>query len=225
MRGGEYFNWIGVLPDIVRDEILSAGQSVAFKAGQTLYDRTDVSDGVWRIDSGRIRMFLLKDTGAEFLLKICEPGETVGDLAAIDGLPFPVFAEAMTDVQATFIPASHINMLRDVHAEIDKALLQQFVSASRGFISLLERVTMHSSEKQVAGRLQWLLRSERLRGHEGNVLNVSQSDLALMLGTSRQTVNKALAILEEQGLIARQYGCILIEDEAGLTDFLALKFH
>lgn len=225
MQGGEYFNWIDSLPPSVRADLLSQSHLQYFKSGTTIYERRGKPAGVLRLERGRVRMFMLKSTGTEFLLKICEKGETIGDLASVDGLSYPIFAEAMTDITVMFIPISHVSQMRAVHPEIDRALVSQLASTARGMITLLERVTMHTIEKQVAGRLQWLLRSERIRGSQSNRIRVSQSDLALMIGASRQTVNKALSRLEESGFLTREYGTIFISNEKEMDAYLSFKYH
>lgn len=220
MDGGEYLNWIDTLSESARTALLSRSQTLHFQAGASIYERMTPPKGVFRIDEGRVRIFLLRDTGSELLLKICGKGETIGDVAVIDGAPYPSFAEAMTDVTGTFISTKDLNAARKAYAEIESALLLQLASTARGVVALLERVTMHSMDKQVASRLIWLARSQRLQGMESDAVNVSQGDLALMLGASRQTVNKALARLEADALITRQYGTITILDENAIGEFL-----
>ncbi len=220
MRGGEYFNWIDALPVSIRDELMQGAQDVSFAQGAMVYERMEPAQGVFRITQGRVRLFLMRDTGSVLLLKICEAGETIGDLASIDGQPFPLFAEAMTAVKTKFIKASHLNVLRSRHPQINAALLPQIASSARGAISLLEHVTMHSVEKQVAGRLQWLKRSRKIGRGASSAVMISQSDLGLMIGASRQSVNKALSKLEKRGLITKTYGHITINDDDALDAFL-----
>lgn len=222
MEGGEYLNWVDTLTEKARFALLERSIPVHYKSGSTIYERLAPPKGIFRIKEGRVRLFLLKDTGSELLLKICGKGETIGDLAAVDGAPYPVFTEAMTDVVGTFISTKDLNAARKAHPEINEALLMQMANTARGVVGLLERITMHSTDKQVASRLQWLARAQCLQGNDAEAINVSQSDLALMLGASRQTVNKALSRLESDGLIKRDYGAITILDDDNIEAFLAL---
>lgn len=225
MDGGEYLNWIDTLSQAAREALLSRRQILHFNAGASIHERMTPPKGVLRIEKGRVRVFLLRDTGSELLLKICEKGETIGDVAAIDGSPYPSFAEAMTDVVGSFISMKDLNEVRKTFPEIERALLMQLASTARGVVALLERVTMHSMDKQVVSRVLWLARSQRLQGQRSNTINVSQGDLALMLGASRQTVNKALSRLESDGLIKREYGAISIADKEGMQALLTPDYN
>jgi DNA-binding transcriptional regulator YhcF (GntR family) len=58
--------------------------------------------------------------------------------------------------------------------------------------------------------------------HGPRKMSLSQEELGILAGLSRQTVNAVLKTLEQQGLVALEFGRVSILDDDGLTA-LALK--
>jgi CRP-like cAMP-binding protein len=69
----------------------------------------------------------------------------------------------------------------------------------------------------LAGPLEAQIASVLVRRVERGVVNLSQSNLAELVGGRRTSVNRVLKRLEEQDLLRVRYGQVEILDEAGLT--------
>ncbi len=215
-KGVEVLNWIDALPAEVRDEVLNEMQSMRAPAGVLLYERYAPARGLYRLTKGQVRVFSLSPDGKELLFKIYSPLENFGDLAVIDGEPYPLSAETLTDCELLFLSRSKLTRLRKAHPEIETALLDFFVKISRSSLLFMEEVTMFPLPARIASRLSFLASSAKARGEPMSDLKIAQKDIGVMVGASRQAVNKVLAEFQTLGLVETRYGSIRITDAEGL---------
>jgi DNA-binding GntR family transcriptional regulator len=75
----------------------------------------------------------------------------------------------------------------------------------------------------LAGGLEAQIASVLVRRAEGGVLNLSQGNLAELVGHPRTSVNRVLKHLEAEGLVKVRYGQVEILDEAGLARVAGLE--
>lgn len=185
-----------------------------YNVGQRLYAPKSAPTGLYIIREGQIRITFQSPSGDHHLLKIASPGGIVGDLACVDGQPYPVFTEAMSLCKIDFISLKRFRALRDEHVDIDKALLRHFARLSRTMINMMEVTFLGGLTARVAARLLFLAHD-----HGSDTLSISQTDIGLMAGLSRQATNKALGELKSLSLIENRYNKIKILDHEGLLNF------
>ena len=208
-------SWLQNISVQTRKAMSEASRTITLPRGQTLYERKAEPTGIFLILSGHVRLTFQSSSGMHHLLKIGAPGGVVGDLACIDGGPYPVFAEAMTPCKLEYITKKDFEQLRKDHADINAALLVHFARVSRTLINMMEVTFLSDLNARVASRIAFLTRE-----YGSLVLTLSQTDLALMVGVSRQATNAALKSLAAEGLIQTRYGKIEILDFSALVNFI-----
>ena len=215
-NGAEVLNWIDALPNDVRQKVVSRMTPLRVKEGASLYERSNPSKGSYSIISGSVRLFTLAPDGRELIYKVCDPGESFGDLAAIDGEPYAVSAEALTDCELRFLPRKQLLELRKQHPALETTLLNFAAKLARASIMSIEVATIYPLPARIASRLAFLAASARARGEGVTALKIAQKDLGVMVGASRQAVNKVLAEFQSKGLVQTHYGSLTILDINGL---------
>ena len=217
-QGAEILDWIGSLPQELRDEVISQCSEVSLPVGRMLYQRSEPPSGLYRIIEGRVRLFFLTECGRELLLKVFQPDESIGDLAAVDGQPYPIFTETQTECRFHFLSREKLDALRKRHPEIETALLNYMTRALRTTLRFLEEVTVYPLKSRIASRMTWLVDSANARGEAVDELKIPQTEIALMVGASRQAVNKVLSDLQQQGVVKTGYGAVEIRDFVRLRE-------
>lgn len=215
-KGAEILNWIDTLPYEVRDVVLSQMQNVRAPAGALLNERYAPARGLYRIVKGKVRLFSLSPDGQELLYKIYTPPENFGDLAAIDGLPYPLSAEAVTDCELLFLSSSKLTRLRKAYPQIETALLAFVVKIARSSVLFIEEAFVFPLAARIASRLSFLASSAKARGESMTELKIAQKEIGVMVGASRQAVNKVLAEFQALGLVETHYGSIRITNPKAL---------
>ncbi|GJL90357.1 Crp/Fnr family transcriptional regulator [Hyphococcus sp.] len=209
-------NWIDALPEVVRNSVLSEMKPLRAPAHTMLYERYASVKGLYRIVSGKIRLYAIAPDGREMTYIVYGQTESFGDLAAIDGQPYPLSADTVTNCELLFLSRQQLSRLRRAHPELETALLEFAVKVARITLNFVEEATIFPLQARIASRLSYLSASARARGESVDDLQIGQKEIGVMVGASRQAVNKILAEFQSKGLIETHYGGIRIKDRKGL---------
>jgi CRP-like cAMP-binding protein len=190
-----------------------------FAAGRTIFHEGDPGDRVYIIVAGKVKISLCGPGGRTNLRAIMGPTDVFGELAVFDPGPRTCTATAVTDVRTVWLDRT---MLRAWMAEwpgIAEQLLQVLSRRLRNTDD--ELIDLVSSD--VAARIarQLLLLAERFGTPEGGALRVvhelSQDEMAQLVGADRTSVNKALRHFVSRGWIVAEGKTVLIVEPQALA--------
>ncbi len=183
--------------------------------GALIYSRTEAPQGLYVIRSGEAAFCIDGANGRRFLLKILRVNELFGESVALDRRPAPVSVEARSALVIGMVPRHRLDPLRRQFSEIDTALSLVAAANLRAVLDVLEEQTLMSLSERTSSRLRALCREEGWQNGMATrlTLNLTQSELAAMLGVSRQAVNGELARLAERGAVRRSFGSIEVRPE------------
>jgi CRP/FNR family cyclic AMP-dependent transcriptional regulator len=167
-----------------------------------LFYQGDPGSGLYVLASGLVKVVVTSEDGEEMVLVTLGPGDAFGELSIVDGGPRSASAEALEPTVALVITREVLLDLATRDSGLTEALL-------RTLGALLRRLTEQASDLvflDLPGRMAKLLAvlaaergSETPDGIELDA-NLTQTDLAGMVGASRQSVNQIL-----QGFARRGY--------------------
>ena len=190
-----------------------------FRKGEVIFHQGDPGDALHIILTGRVKISSPSDSGVEAILATLRPGEFFGSLALLDGAPRSATATAIEVTETLVLPRDRFRQLVN-----DVAAIRDHVFAE--LAHELRRLTNHVEELHfldIAGRLAAQL--ARLAEEQGIPSDASeirldgpitQGELAAMVGSTRQSVNKLLGYLVDDGLIRIERDAIVIVDLAAL---------
>jgi len=214
----DIFQW---LPVNVQEAFSTSARQTRFLDGQRIYTQAEPGNEMFRITSGSVRMSALRHDGREALYLIFEPGDCFGTSSLVDGEPRPQTASAQGEVELQVLRRDAFERLRLDHRAFNDALLRLISRHMRLLSDYFVTSTLDELPCRVAKRLLEVSKSFGVSRERGIRLSMrlSQAELALMVGASRQSVSKVLQKFQEDGLIAIEYGTVLILDK----DKLQLK--
>jgi CRP/FNR family cyclic AMP-dependent transcriptional regulator len=173
-------------------------------------------DALYGIASGRVRISASGPSGQEVYLNIMDPGDVFGEIAVMDGLPRTASATAIEATVLVVIQRSDFLALLQREPQLAIHLMQLLCARLRWTSELVEESAFLSGPSRLAKRLL-ILAALHGRPESGRlVLQISQSDLALFLGMSRQLVNQHLQDWRRQGWVDLARGRIGIADPHAL---------
>ena len=198
----ESIPYLASLNPTTRDNLLASVTRSSFSKGELIILEGEPCPGVFVIESGMVKLFHTSLRGDEQIMRIVYPKDCFGFTPIFDHRPNPMSAQAIEATKAYLLPASDFWTALSTQPE---ALLEILATISLRLRSLLNMVDDFSF-KRVPSRLANLLLQLSKRQDDAPVTspsltNLTQQDLACMLGCSRQTVNSALQELRRDNII------------------------
>lgn len=194
-----------------------------YSPGQVIYLQDEPGSEMYRLLSGSVRMVVNREDGKEIVFTLFEPGDCFGNSSLIDGGPRPQTAEAVTEVQLEVLGSVAFKELRARWRAFDDALLRLLAQQMRAASTYYADANLSPLAVRVASRIVDAVKSFGTPAADGLRLTVplSQTELAAMVGASRQSVNKVLQRFQDDKLLRIEYGTLLILNLAGLKAYIA----
>ena len=204
------------------DEAASALQSEMSRShmerGDVLFHEGDRGDTLYVIAEGKIKLGRTSPDGRENLVAILGPGEMFGELSLFDPGPRTMTATAVAETQLLGLGNESLTAILTGRPEVSKTLLAALAQRLRRTNAHLADLVFTDVPGRVAKALLDL--SERFgRPVEGGIMvshDLTQEELAQLVGASRETVNKALADFVHRGWIQLQGKSVVVLDEERL---------
>lgn len=212
--------WFAGCDPALQQQLIDTGRRLRLAEGQALFERGGVPQGLCCVLAGALRVGSLGRDGQPTLLAYLEPGQWFGEISLLDGLPRTHDAVAEGPTEVWLLPQQPLQDWLDAHPRLWRDVARLACAKLRLSFEVLEDIAQLSLEARLAKRLVMVARG--YGGGEGadrglpHRIRLPQEQLALMLGVSRQTVNKALRHLASAGLLALHYGEIELRDMAAL---------
>lgn len=209
--------WLRGLPPEIVGYLAGAAVRRRFADGERIHARGDAPDGLYGLLRGQVRISHLTADGRELLVTRFEPGHWWGEISMFDGLPRTHDAYAVGDCEVLLLPQARFHALLRQHAELYPHFVKMLCGKLRSAMGYIEDAMFLPLEARIAKRLLELARAYGSTDPAGRPdVRLPQDDLARMLGASRQSVSKALKVLEKRGLVALDYGRITLNDAPAL---------
>jgi CRP/FNR family transcriptional regulator, cyclic AMP receptor protein len=196
----------GSLAHADRLQVADQMRSISFRHGQTIFSRGDAGDEVFLVVEGCVRLYVFSLDGRNLSFKHANPGDIFGEIAVLDGGTRSADAIALTRVQALSLPQARLNALIEENPRVAQAAIAFLCLRLRETSEQFEAVALHPIETRLARFLRLLCDQREKQGITPATtfeLGMSQTELAPLLGASRQKVNAALKRIEKEGAIRR----------------------
>lgn len=173
-----------------------------FRRNTILFHKDQPGDSLYIVESGHIRIFLPTATGEELTVDIAGPGDVVGELALLDGRPRSASAQTLEDSAVQVLSREDFQQYLTTAPKLAASLLELLSTRLRQITEYAESLAF----LDIRGRVAWALLqlAERhgvdRRGVEIDI-DMTQTELASMVGATRERVNRALASFRAQGLV------------------------
>ena len=201
----------GVDPEAVAD-LISDMESVRYPRGTTIFEEGDPGDRLYIITAGKIKLARHAPDGRENLLSVMGASDMFGELSIFDPGPRTSSAVCVTDVQAATMTSEMLRKWVDDYPSISQQLLRVLARRLRRTNSNLADLIFTDVPGRVAKALLQLAR--QFGSQESGLLRVThdltQEEIAQLVGASRETVNKALADFAHRGWLRLEGKSVLI---------------
>lgn len=206
--------WFAALPLGAQRAMVTQAEPLHLRSGEMLFRQGDAVAGgrgaFFGLLAGQIKVSSLRDDGHEAILAVLEAGNWFGEISLFDQRPRTHDATALGPVEVLALPVSAFEGLMGRQAYA-RAMCQLMAGRVRSLYGMVEDATLRSTRARVARRLLLLAHGDATQDNTARpVVAVSQDALAMMLGLTRQTLNKELKALARLGALVPRYGHIEI---------------
>lgn len=182
-------------------EVSKSTRPITLKKGELLHSAGDISDSLYIIHEGKIKVYRLTENGKEQLIRILMPGDFTGELALFSESIHDVYAEAMEGTEICSIQRINLQNLLLKYPNISLKILSEFSNRLNQAEHQMTSFATEESETRIA---LYLLQLMEESGASTVQLPMSRKDLASFLGTTPETISRKLTKFEEAGWIEQK---------------------
>jgi CRP/FNR family transcriptional regulator len=190
-----------------------------FNRGDVIFDEGDQGDKLYAVIEGTVKIARTAADGRESLQTVRGPGEMFGELSLFDPRPRTAGVVALTDSVLASLAHDALRPWIMDHPDVAVQLLQALVQRLRQTNDVMADLVFSDVPSRVAKALLGLAERFGQPTPEGIhvVHDLTQEELAQLVGASRETVNKALADFSGRGWIRIESRAVVIKDVEGLS--------
>jgi len=195
------------------EALLSRARLEHYHAGRTIFMKGSPALSMMAVIDGRIKISAPASGGREVVLAIINAGEIFGEIALLDGGDRTADATALSDCELLVIDRRDFIPFLESHGELRMRFLKLLSQRLRQTDEQIEAALFERLDARLAKALMRLA-SSKLPAPAGSPvhLNVSQHELAGMIGATRERVNKQLHAWQSDGLVDLGKRLIVIRD-------------
>jgi CRP-like cAMP-binding protein len=190
----------GVAPE-AREALASALQYGDYTRGESVFTEGEQGDTLFVVLTGKVKVGRRAADGRENMLSVMGPSDMFGELSLFDPGPRTATATVLTDARLASLAHAALRPWINDRPEIAEQLLRVLARRLRRTNDALADLIFTDVPGRVAKALLEL--AERFGTQEGEGVRVhhdlTQEELAQLVGASRETVNKALADFASRG--------------------------
>ena len=210
---------LSALPDHLFTTLFKHATTVRLRADHALFLTGDIGDGCYRVDDGLLKVTIVSSSGSERILAFLGPGAIVGELSVIDRLPRSASVIAVRDAALRFLSRANFEDIAKKHPEVYESLVTLLAARLRETDVTIAAGTFLPLRGRVACALLELAHDfGKDVGSDRIVIRqkIGQSDLAAMVGISRESVSRILNDWKRRKLVSTHSGYYWIENKAKL---------
>ena len=207
--------WLGLLLPAERDQAM-AGLIVGDALPGDYVCRVGKHVTYWfGVVEGLLKMSADNSQGMTMTFTGVPPGGWFGEGTALKREPYRYNIQALRKSVVAGLPVDTFHWLLDHSIGFNRFVMNQLNERLGQFIAAREIDRMNNPDLRVARSLAALFNPVLYPG-VGEILRITQQEMAYLVGLSRQRVNEALASLQAQGTIRIEYGGLRVLDLAAL---------
>lgn len=196
-------------------EIAGLMRERKYRKGHIIFMEGEPGEAVYFLKSGRVKIFKQDEEGREQILHYISPGEVFAEVVLFDGGEYPACAEVVEDAQVGFIRNQDLNALLLQKPSIALSLLKIMARRLRTSQRQIMELALKDTTRRLASLLLELAREHGIPEEGGLRINVhfTHQELANMIGTTRETVNRILSeFRRDKAISATRQGIIVYKE-------------
>ncbi|MGA2181986.1 MAG: Crp/Fnr family transcriptional regulator [Bryobacteraceae bacterium] len=177
--------------------------------------------GMFVILEGAVQALRESSDGREKVIHIEPAGSTIAEVPVFDEGDYPSTVRALEDTTALFLARQDVRRLCLAHPEIAPGALKLLASRLRQAAALIESLSLRDVDRRLASLL--LVEAQAMGQRNGDELTLelrlTHQQMASRIGSVREVVSRAMARLQESGLVRVDGKRVIVPREKALVEF------
>ena len=184
------------------NKYIEAKKTVFFNKGEALFEEGSNVDGIYFIENGTAKLYKLGFNRKEQTLRFIKEGDIIGYRALLIDEAYQATAEAMSDLQAIFIPSDVFLHLLEVDSQLSYTMLQKIsfeLGESSNTVTFLAQKTVRERLAEVLLLLEQKLGTDP----EGFIkISLTREEIANLIGTATESAIRLISEFKQDDYIA-----------------------
>lgn len=180
---------------------LESKKVLQFSKHDTIFEDGQTPDGVYFLTKGTAKLAKFGAYGKEQILRFIKENDLIGYRSLLCGENFQAKAEAMTDVEAVFLPADFFMHLLEVDSKLSFVMLQKIayeLGESANTVTFLAQKTVRERLAEVLILLEQKLGTDE----EGFIkISLTREEIANLIGTATESAIRLISEFRNDELI------------------------
>jgi len=205
----------------------SIKMTATYPAGAVLFVEGGETHGVFVLSAGRVKLSIGSANGKVIILRIARPGEILGLHAVVSSTGFQATAQTIEPCILSFVRRNDfLRFLRDYpQASLEAA--RQLSASYQEACDQLRSIGLCDSAKERVARfvLEWAESGEMREEGVRSTLTLTHEEIGQLIGTSRETITRALGEFRSKDWIAMKGTTLLVKNICALQEMVGDDVH
>lgn len=202
------------------EKLLLNAHIIELKKGNTLFREKEKIGNIYAVLSGKMTMFRYTEEGQKRVVYILNPGEILNEVI-FDNRPASISCEAFEESRIISFNREDLLDIMKTDFDLTKSIIDSMAKKIRRLYRQIRNTVPIKIDKRVAAKLWMLSRDYGVKTDKGVKIdiNITVTYLADMLGSSRETISRALKQLENSNLISYDDKRIVIKSREDMAKY------
>ena len=200
------------------DLLAERGDILELDRGETIYHPGTSSSIIYLVETGRVKLAYLDESGKKLTLRIVDEGEIFGEMCLVGEICRRHLATSIEDTIVRSIEKKEFLAIIDGDTSVLPMLVNHFAARMTEFEETLEDLAFRDIQARLSRQLLKLSDDYGVATKEGILIGISvtHKELADMIGSARENTTLALNRFAREGILDKSRYRIVIKSEDGL---------
>jgi CRP/FNR family cyclic AMP-dependent transcriptional regulator len=205
-----------VLTETQLEVLTSVVSRKSFPRGTTIIAAGDMTDSLYVVISGRLKVMMSDDDGGEVILAILGSNEFFGEMGLLDDHPRSASVVAIEPCELLSLSKQNFKKCMAENFEMTMTVMRGIVKRLREADKKIGSLALMDVYGRVARLLMEM--SETIDGQKVVTKKLAKQDIAKMIGASREMVSRVMKDLQTGGYIEMRGSSIVLRDTIMLPE-------
>ncbi|MDF2839461.1 MAG: transcriptional regulator, Crp/Fnr family [Clostridia bacterium] len=196
-------NLFSELNDQLLGDIVDNIERKHYTKGQTIFEIGQISDRLYIVNSGRVKIYTYSRDGKEQILYILNEGDFIGELSLLKMTKMEFNAAALEDTSLCTVSKQHFDSIIKKNPDITLKILESLHDRLIKLEMLVQNLNTKDIETRIASMLIGFLKESGKKAVDGVILELplNREEMGNYIGTTRETISRKLAAMQDEGIL------------------------